>query len=64
MRDPHGFALFLKTARRDVHAIVTGERSLMNYLLKPLDKQKVQGWLATDPMFDSLKADPEFEALF
>jgi two-component system chemotaxis sensor kinase CheA len=25
LRDPHGFALFLKTARRDVHAIVTGE---------------------------------------
>jgi Flp pilus assembly protein TadD len=29
-----------------------------------IDKPKVQGWLATDPMFDSLKADPEFEALF
>ena len=29
-----------------------------------LDKAKVQGWLATDPMFDSIKADTEFEALF
>jgi hypothetical protein len=28
------------------------------------DRQKVQGWLATDTMFDSLKGDPEFEALF
>jgi two-component system, chemotaxis family, sensor kinase CheA len=25
LRDPDGFALFLKTARRDLHAIVTGE---------------------------------------
>ena len=25
--------------------------------------QKVAGWLATDPMFDSLKGDPEFESL-
>ena len=29
-----------------------------------LDKQKVIGWLATDPMFDGLKGDPEYEALF
>jgi Flp pilus assembly protein TadD len=28
-----------------------------------IDKKKVQAWLATDPMFDSLKADPEFERL-
>jgi Flp pilus assembly protein TadD len=28
-----------------------------------LDKEKVQGWLKTDPMFDSLKGKPEFEAL-
>jgi hypothetical protein len=28
------------------------------------DRQKVQGWLATDTMFDALKGDPEFEALF
>jgi Flp pilus assembly protein TadD len=27
------------------------------------DKQKVQSWLATDPMFDALKGDAEFEAL-
>ncbi|MBL8917799.1 MAG: tetratricopeptide repeat protein [Myxococcaceae bacterium] len=27
------------------------------------DKAKVQDWLRTDPMFDSLKGQPEFEAL-
>ena len=27
------------------------------------DKAKVQAWLRTDPMFDSLKGRPEFEAL-
>jgi len=27
------------------------------------DKDKVQSWLRTDPMFDSLKGQPEFEAL-
>ncbi|MBI5542947.1 MAG: tetratricopeptide repeat protein, partial [Deltaproteobacteria bacterium] len=27
------------------------------------DKAKVRGWLSTDPMFDSLKGDPEFEAM-
>ena len=29
-----------------------------------LDREKVTGWLATDPMFDSLKGQPEYEALF
>jgi Flp pilus assembly protein TadD len=28
-----------------------------------IDRAKVAGWLAADPMFDSLKGDPEFEAL-
>jgi len=28
-----------------------------------LDKKKVQGWMSTDPMFDSLKGEPEFEGL-
>ncbi|HZA15022.1 MAG TPA: hypothetical protein VE618_11015, partial [Myxococcaceae bacterium] len=28
-----------------------------------LDRTKVAGWLATDPMFDALKGDPEFESL-
>ena len=38
----------------------------MLYLQKAMaaDKPKVLGWLTTDPMFDSLKGDPEFEALF
>ncbi len=29
-----------------------------------IDREKVSGWLATDPMFDSLKGQPEYEALF
>lgn len=28
-----------------------------------IDRAKVAGWLAADPMFDALKGDPEFEAL-
>ena len=28
-----------------------------------LERQKVAGWLATDPMFDGLKGDPEYESL-
>ena len=28
-----------------------------------LDKPKVQSWLSSDPMFDSLKGEPEFESL-
>src|SRR5262249_41182837 len=28
-----------------------------------LDKKKVLGWIAADPMFDSLKGNPEFEQL-
>lgn len=28
-----------------------------------LDRAKVTGWLATDPMFDALKGDPEYESL-
>jgi len=28
-----------------------------------LDRAKVTGWLATDPMFDGLKGDPEYESL-
>ena len=28
-----------------------------------LDRAKVQAWLQSDPMFDGLKGDPEFEAL-
>jgi Flp pilus assembly protein TadD len=28
-----------------------------------LDRPKVLGWLASDPMFDSLKGEPEFESL-
>jgi hypothetical protein len=29
-----------------------------------IDRQKVSGWLAADPMFDALKGDPEFESFF
>jgi len=28
-----------------------------------LDRKKVQGWMSSDPMFDSLKGEPEFESL-
>jgi hypothetical protein len=37
----------------------------LNYLRKSLglDRAKVLGWLATDPMFDALKGDAEYEGL-
>jgi len=37
----------------------------LEWLKKALDadRQKVAGWLATDPMFDGLKGDPEYESL-
>ena len=37
----------------------------MQWLKRALDgdRAKVTGWLATDPMFDGLKGDPEYESL-
>jgi Flp pilus assembly protein TadD len=49
-----------------LYALWSRRADALTYLQKAVgvDRQKVQGWLASDTMFDSLKGDPEFEALF
>jgi Flp pilus assembly protein TadD len=49
-----------------LYALWGRPKDAVTFLQKALsvDKQKVMGWLSTDPMFDALKGDPEFDALF
>lgn len=50
-------AALLALWNRPTDAIATLSKALA------ADKTRVQAWLRTDPMFDSLKGQPEFEAL-
>ena len=49
-----------------LYALWGRPKDAVSFLQRALaaDKQKVMGWLSTDPMFDALKGDPEFDALF
>jgi Flp pilus assembly protein TadD len=49
-----------------LYALWSRPKDSVGYLKKAIaaDRPKVQSWLSTDPMFDSLKSDPEFERLF
>ena len=48
-----------------LYALWAKKSDALEWLKKALDadRQKVSGWLATDPMFDALKGDPEYESL-
>jgi Flp pilus assembly protein TadD len=48
-----------------LYALWAKKPEALEWLKKALesDKPKVAGWLATDPMFDGLKGDPEYEGL-
>ncbi|MCK8500500.1 tetratricopeptide repeat protein [Myxococcus fulvus] len=49
-----------------LYALWGRPKDAVTYLKSALtaDRQKVMGWLSTDPMFDALKGDTDFEALF
>ena len=49
-----------------LYALWGRPRDAISFLQKALtaDRTKVMGWLSTDPMFDSLKGEADFDALF
>ena len=49
-----------------LYALWGRPKDAISFLQKALtaDRNKVMGWLSTDPMFDSLKGEAEFDALF
>jgi len=64
-RSLNGEDLLLNYNTAALYALWGRPRESLSYLSAAIaaDKKKVSGWLATDPMFDSLKSDPEFERL-
>ena len=62
----NGEDLLLNYNLAALYALWGRSKDAVAFLQKALaaDKGKVMGWLSTDPMFDALKGDPEFEALF
>jgi Flp pilus assembly protein TadD len=62
----NGEDLLLNYNLAALYALWGRPKDAVAFLQKALaaDKGKVMGWLSTDPMFDALKGDSEFEALF
>ena len=61
----NGEDLLLEYNTAALYALWGRPSDALEYLRKALasDRAKVTGWLATDPMFESLKGNPEFESL-
>src|SRR5713226_1080313 len=64
-RSINGDDLLLNYNIAALNALWGRSKEAIDHLKKAmaLDKKKVQGWMSTDPMFDSLKGEPEFEGL-